>query len=177
MGLIDYEFMDFRFFSQFVDAPGANACSRQLIPALLESKAQHNHTFELMSLYAPRLEVNVGCKWKWYRKTLLLPVLIRRGAPASPAWGGRLRLNGNRHCRAIYSDAACSPAETVARYGDGGYDLLCLTEHCDTFTRGGFPDFDALDSPDLCVLPGVGAQTEVRSPVSVMSPALPEDTS
>ncbi len=69
--------------------------------------------------------------------------------------GGRLRLRGNCHCHSTYSDGAYPPGQTVARYRDAGYDFLYLTEHCDKLTYGKFPDFDALDSPDLRVLPGV----------------------
>ena len=68
---------------------------------------------------------------------------------------GSLRLRGNCHCHSSYSDGAYSPEETVARYRDAGYDFLFLTEHCDKLTYGQFPDFEALDSPSLRVLPGV----------------------
>ena len=69
--------------------------------------------------------------------------------------GGRLRLKGNCHCHTTCSDGAYSPQETVARYGDAGYDFLYLTDHCDKLDHGRLPPFDALDSPALRVLPGV----------------------
>ncbi len=69
--------------------------------------------------------------------------------------GGRLRLRGNCHCHSDYSDGAHAPEQTVARYRDAKYDFLYLTEHCDKLTYGAFPDFDALDSPDFRVVPGV----------------------
>lgn len=69
--------------------------------------------------------------------------------------GGSLRLRGNCHCHSTFSDGTYPPEETVRRYCDAGYDFLYLTEHCDKLTYGRFPDFDALDSADFRVLPGV----------------------
>lgn len=69
--------------------------------------------------------------------------------------GGHLRLRGNCHCHSTYSDGAFEPGQTVARYREAGYDFLYLTEHDDKLTHGIFPDFDALDSSDFRVLPGV----------------------
>ena len=81
--------------------------------------------------------------------------------------GGRLRLRGNCHCHSTFSDGALSPEETVARYRDAGYDFLYLTEHSDYLTHGRFPDFNALDSSALRVLPGVEYRaTTVRYGVS-----------
>ena len=69
--------------------------------------------------------------------------------------GGHLRLRGNCHGHSVYSDGAHPAEVTAARYRDAGYGFLYLTEHCDKLTYGKFPDFDALDSPDFRVLPGV----------------------
>ena len=69
--------------------------------------------------------------------------------------GGNLRLRGNCHCHSTFSDGTYPPEETTRRYRDAGYDFLYLTEHCDKLTYGRFPDFDALDSADFRVLPGV----------------------
>ena len=69
--------------------------------------------------------------------------------------GGNLRLRGNCHCHSTFSDGTYPPEETIRRYRDAGYDFLYLTEHCDKLTYGRFPDFDALDSADFRVLPGV----------------------
>ena len=69
--------------------------------------------------------------------------------------GGRLRLKGSCHCHTNYSDGAHSPQETVARYRDAGYDFVYLTDHCDKLDNGRLPAFDALDSPDVRVLPGI----------------------
>ena len=68
---------------------------------------------------------------------------------------GHLQLKGNCHCHTTYSDGAHTPAETVRMYRDAGYDFLYLTEHVDKLTYGKLPDFDALDSPDFRVLPGI----------------------
>jgi len=86
-------------------------------------------------------------------------------APAEPQrhcllGGGRLRLRGNCHCHSTYSDGAHPPEQTVARYRDAKYDFLYLTEHCDKLTYGKFPDFQALDSADFRVLPGVEYRAE-----------------
>ena len=69
--------------------------------------------------------------------------------------GGTLQLKGNCHCHSTYSDGRYPPQETVQRYRDMGYDFLYLTEHCDKLPLGRFPDFEALDSSEFRVMPGV----------------------
>ena len=69
--------------------------------------------------------------------------------------GGRLQLRGNCHCHTTCSDGAYPPAEAVARYCEAGHDFVYLTDHCDKLDRGRLPDFEALDSPEFRVLPGI----------------------
>tara|TARA_B100000809_G_scaffold165646_1_gene162923 strand:- start:4189 stop:4500 length:312 start_codon:yes stop_codon:yes gene_type:complete len=91
--------------------------------------------------------------------------------------GGRLRLRGNCHCHSTFSDGTYSAEETVARYRDAGYDFLYLTEHCAKLTYGKFPNFDALDSPDFKVLPGVEYRAaNCRKPISALLARLSRKT-
>ena len=80
------------------------------------------------------------------------------------------RLKGNCHTHSTFSDGTLSPEQVVNRYRRAGYDFIYLTEHCDKLTHGEFPDFAALDSAELRVMPGVEYRnTTVRNGVPRMA--------
>ncbi|MGL4173843.1 MAG: CehA/McbA family metallohydrolase [Actinomycetota bacterium] len=69
---------------------------------------------------------------------------------------------GNLHTHSNHSDGALSPAETVARYQDAGYDFVVVTDHFRS--EYGFPvtDTTAFRSPSFTSL--LGAELHAPGP-------------